>query len=83
MKYRYVWHDGTWLRLPSLANASGSPVPGAVTGINNAIAASAGQNHTCAVLGGGTVQCWGLNSGGQLGRGNMAFSDVPVTVSAF
>lgn len=33
---------------------------------------AAGGNHTCAVLQSGAVRCWGLNSSGQLGRGNMA-----------
>ena len=35
-----------------------------------ATAVAAGENHTCAVLDNGTVKCWGLNSGGQLGLGD-------------
>lgn len=30
-----------------------------------------GQGHVCAVLGEGQVKCWGRNSTGQLGRGNV------------
>jgi alpha-tubulin suppressor-like RCC1 family protein len=55
----------------------------AATGITNATAVTAGLFIGCALLTGGTVQCWGSNAFGQLGIGNYTVtqSDVPVTVS--
>jgi alpha-tubulin suppressor-like RCC1 family protein len=37
-----------------------------------AIAISAGESHTCAILEGGAVHCWGLGADGRLGYGNTA-----------
>lgn len=41
-----------------------------------------GVYHSCALLTGGTVKCWGDNSYGQLGSGSSgASTDIPVTVN--
>ena len=37
------------------------------TGVNNVVDIALGQDHTCALLDNGTVQCWGRDNSGQLG----------------
>jgi alpha-tubulin suppressor-like RCC1 family protein len=49
--------------------------------MTNAIAIAAGNNHTCALLNTGSVQCWGLNDSGRLGNNTTTNSSVPVTAS--
>jgi len=46
-----------------------TPVSAAVPTGAKIIALSGGDEHTCAVLEGGTVTCWGLDNHGQLGDG--------------
>jgi len=48
---------------------AGSPTPVTVTGISNAIAVSAGNRFSCALLEDRTVICWGRGDVGQLGDG--------------
>ena len=46
-----------------------------------AVALAAGNAHTCALLMGGTVDCWGSNDDGQLGTGDTSERDAPTAVT--
>jgi alpha-tubulin suppressor-like RCC1 family protein len=83
-----VLHDGT-VRCWG-ANAYGQlgsgklpvrRVPQPVRGLpGRAIAVAAGERHTCALIRGGGVACWGANHVGQLGNGTFASSRTAVIV---
>jgi alpha-tubulin suppressor-like RCC1 family protein len=68
------------------STAFSSP-PVAVTGLTGATAVSVSSGtasveaFACAVLTGGTVECWGENTFGELGNGTTTKSSVPVVVS--
>jgi len=90
------WGDNTYDQLDSVSTETCNPVynrdeekmttdlcnlaPTTVASITNATALVAGMYHTCALLTGGTVQCWGANYLGQLGIGSTTLSSVPVAV---
>jgi putative cell wall-binding protein/alpha-tubulin suppressor-like RCC1 family protein len=58
--------------------------PVSVTGLSHAISVTSSAVSFCALLLGGTVDCWGDNGDGELGAGlgpaSVAASDVPVAV---
>jgi len=62
-------------------------VPTAVSGIDHsspaktAVSISASKTHTCAVMGDGSLLCWGLNDYGQLGDNSTTRRLTPAVVS--
>jgi signal peptidase I len=54
--------------------------PGGSGFLADAAAVTAGEYHTCAVLGDGSAWCWGSNSQGQLGDGSTTTRRWPVQV---
>ncbi len=58
------------------------PLPTAVVGLDTGVRViSAGWKHTCAILAGERIACWGQNGQGQLGDGSLADSGVPIEVA--
>jgi alpha-tubulin suppressor-like RCC1 family protein len=57
-----------------------SKTPVLVNAVTTAIALTAGESHTCALLLDGSVKCWGANNVGQLGNEGIVPSLSPVTV---
>ena len=72
-------------KLPASCSGDCSNKPVMANGITGAIAVTAGELHTCALLGDGTVWCWGDNMNGELGdNGNVSIDTregVDVTTS--
>lgn len=54
----------------------------AAGGVGGPVQVEAGGEHTCAVLGNGEVECWGLNTYGQLGDGTAINHPEPTLVIA-
>jgi alpha-tubulin suppressor-like RCC1 family protein len=60
-------------------NASTPVVVSGLSGVTQ-LAASSASYSTCAVLSGGSVRCWGFNTSGQLGSGDITNKTTPTAV---
>ena len=77
------WGDNTAGQLGNGVKASfGHPEldPVDVLSVIDAVSVTAGWGHSCALIAGGTLECWGHNYYGQLGNGNTNESLVAVPV---
>jgi alpha-tubulin suppressor-like RCC1 family protein len=62
--------------------SSSAPVTVAnLAGVTAIAAGGLDQGHTCALLSGGTVQCWGYNLYGAVGDGTTTDSPLPIAVA--
>jgi alpha-tubulin suppressor-like RCC1 family protein len=74
------WGEGDKGELGNGKTATDSPTPVLVKGISSATAITSYADHSCALIKGGTVECWGENTLGELGNGTTASSSLPVLV---
>jgi alpha-tubulin suppressor-like RCC1 family protein len=58
-----------------------SPKPGDVAALTDVRALMAGDDHTCALLPGGMMSCWGDGENGELGTGALGGSPSPAPVA--
>lgn len=76
----FCWGDNSYGQLARPATVAMSSTPIEVTGVEDAVAVSAGFRHACAVRQTGSVVCWGENENGQLGDGSTTDRRTPVAV---
>lgn len=63
------------------ANGGSQPTPGPLLAtFTNFTAVAAGREHACALRGNGDLYCWGLNTSGQVGNGNVTNQIAPVLI---
>lgn len=71
----------THLVLPALLfTACAQPHPPSSPPSSRVVDITAGASHTCMLLAGGQIQCWGLNDNGQLGDGTLTNRALPEDV---
>lgn len=76
------WGNNTNGELGNGAVSSYELTPVAVSGLSGAVAVAAGGVHTCALLHGGTVACWGSNACWNLGTQAGTGSSTAVAVGS-
>ncbi len=63
------WGDNQFGQIGNGTFTGNVLTPITVTGVTGATAIAAGGWHTCALVAGGAIKCWGLNDVGQMGNG--------------
>lgn len=75
------WGENDWGQLGNSTFAQ-QLIPVDVVGLTSGVTRiAAGERHTCAVLAGGALKCWGANTFGQLGNNTINSSHTAVDVS--
>lgn len=64
----------------SFGDQPSSPTPVDLVGLTGVVQLAAGSIHVCALIGDGTVRCWGSNTSGQLGDGTQLERNAPEPV---
>jgi len=77
----HCWGANDWGQLGD-GTTSTAPVttPTSVVGLTEATAVSAGNRHTCAIVGSGAIKCWGYGETGALGENRTMNRSSPVNV---
>ncbi|HMR78353.1 MAG TPA: hypothetical protein PKD61_24770, partial [Polyangiaceae bacterium] len=76
------WGDNEFGQIGNGTYSGNVLTPITVSGVTGATAIAAGGWHTCALVAGGAIKCWGLNDVGQMGSGSTNnLEPVPVNVS--
>lgn len=74
------WGDNEYGQVGNPTDLQPKMLPSPVTGVTNAVQISAGGYHACALLGDGTVTCWGNNTYGQLGLDSQTVTGPPSAI---
>jgi alpha-tubulin suppressor-like RCC1 family protein len=74
--------DGTTADRPTPVAVAGLPSPVAALGAGGGVLPGVSFGHTCAVVAGGALWCWGADGSGQLGDGGTVSQLLPVAVTA-
>jgi hypothetical protein len=78
------WGDNTYGELGNGSTTSSPSVPVQVFGLASGVTSvSVAGGYACATTSTGGIECWGYNSGGELGNNSTTSSSVPVSVVGF